>query len=182
MGGEDVGVERLELADLLAADLVVEVGVADALDVGGAEVERQVVRVLVGGAAREPDAVGVGNDGHAVLVFNGALIVGHAAADRPPAVELVIGTDGEEPRVVPIVLDDGAAELGAGKVEVLDVKRVEVGPLGPAGRTGETKRVASHVAENVIVSGVLMRTSMSLRMFVKTRPLSVLTGTLLRVV
>ena len=140
LGGEDVGVERLEFAGGLLVGGH-EFLVADALDVGGAEVERQVVRVLVGGAAREPDAVGVGNDGHAVLVFNRPLVVGHAAADSPLAVELVVGTDGEEPRVVPVVFDDGGAELGAGKVKVLDVERAEVGPLGPAGRTGEAERV-----------------------------------------
>ena len=113
LNAEDDGVKTLVLAEFLGAGCVVKITVADALQVGEPSVDLEVLRRMPSGTDGQPQTIGVGNDGHTFLVVaHRILFVSHAAAHCPGVIELVVGADGEEPGVFPIVFN--IAKNGSG--------------------------------------------------------------------
>ena len=113
LNAEDDGVKTLVLAEFLGAGFVVEITVADAFEVREPAVDLEILRRMPSSADGEPQTIGVGDDSHTVLVVaHRILFVSYAAAHRPGVVELVVGADGEEPGVFPIVFN--IAKNGSG--------------------------------------------------------------------
>ncbi len=82
----------------------VEIRVTHTRDVRGAEVERHVLVELVGRTTRNPNTVGVRNHSHTIGVVNRTLVVSDTTTHRPLVVQAVVGTEREEPGVVPVIL------------------------------------------------------------------------------
>src|SRR5690606_2591975 len=98
---EQVGIAVVRTGDRVSAGGEVDLRVLR-LEVGEREVHRQRLAHVPGGTDGVPATVVVGQARGAVRDAGRGLVVGHAAAQRPGVVELVLGAERHELRVGPL--------------------------------------------------------------------------------